>query len=68
MGAHALECDSVLVIDDSVTILKVVSTILERNGYAVTVARDGMEGFEKLAAEAPFDLVLLDFVMPRMNG
>lgn len=58
----------VLVIDDSITILKVVSIILAGNGYDVSVARDGSEGFEQLQAKGPFDLVLLDFVMPRMNG
>jgi CheY-like chemotaxis protein len=58
----------VLVIDDSITILKVVRTILERNGYDVAVARDGAEGFEELRDHGPFSVVLLDFVMPRMNG
>jgi len=58
----------VLVIDDSLTILKVVHTILHLNGYHVHTARDGEEGFARLLSEGPFDLVLLDFVMPRMNG
>lgn len=58
----------VLVIDDSLTILKVVSIILAGHGYDVSVARDGAEGFEQLRTRGPFDLVLLDFVMPRMNG
>jgi CheY-like chemotaxis protein len=58
----------VLVIDDSLTILKVVSIILSKHGYDVATARDGAEGFERLGEGAPFDLVLLDFVMPRMNG
>ncbi|MEM1029561.1 MAG: DUF4388 domain-containing protein [Myxococcota bacterium] len=58
----------VLVVDDSSTVLKVVHTILHLNGYHVHTARDGMEGFDVVAREGPFDLVLLDFVMPRMNG
>lgn len=58
----------VLVIDDSLTILKVVSIILSGHGYDVAIARDGAEGFEQLRDRGPFDLVLLDFVMPRMNG
>ncbi|MCA9622693.1 MAG: response regulator [Myxococcales bacterium] len=58
----------VLVIDDSQTILKVTRTILELNGYGVGVARDGQEGLEALQEQGPFDMVLLDFVMPRMNG
>jgi DNA-binding response OmpR family regulator len=58
----------VLVIDDSKTILKVVGTILSRSGYEPVLARDGMEGLERLKTQGPIDLVLLDFVMPRMNG
>jgi DNA-binding response OmpR family regulator len=58
----------VLVVDDSKTILKVVAAILSRNGYEPVLARDGVEGLERLKAQGPFDLVLLDFVMPRMNG
>jgi CheY-like chemotaxis protein len=58
----------VLVIDDSITILKVVGTILERHGYQVLVARDGREALEALRAVGSVDAILLDFVMPRMNG
>jgi DNA-binding response OmpR family regulator len=68
----------VLVVDDSPTIRKVVSAVLERNGFAATQASDGQAALEKLleAADAPshgdgatpIDLVLVDFVMPRMNG
>ncbi|MDI1443093.1 DUF4388 domain-containing protein [Polyangium sp. 6x1] len=58
----------VLVIDDSPTILKVVSAILARNGYEPTTARDGVAGLELIRKSPKFDLVLLDFVMPRMNG
>src|SRR5580704_5020005 len=59
----------ILVVDDSSTIRKVVSTILERNGYEALAAPDGMVALDALhKAEVPFDLVLLDFVMPKMNG
>lgn len=58
----------VLVIDDSRTILHVVGSILQRNGYEAVAARDGMEGLEALRSGGKFDLILLDFVMPRMNG
>ena len=69
-GSADSDSDSgrVLVIDDSPTILKVVRAILETKGYTVEVARDGTEGFARLHANGGFDLVLLDFVMPRMNG
>lgn len=58
----------VLVVDDSPTILKVVSAILARHGYEPFVARDGLAGIELIKKGPKFDLVLLDFVMPRMNG
>lgn len=58
----------VLVVDDSPTILKVVSAILARNGFEPTVARDGLAGIELIKKGPKYDLVLLDFVMPRMNG
>ena len=58
----------VLIVDDSPTILKVVSAILARHGYEPTPARDGLAGIELIKKGQKFDLVLLDFVMPRMNG
>lgn len=57
----------VLVVDDSPTILRVVGGLLARQGFEVDLARDGAAGLLKIR-EAAFDLVLLDFVMPRMNG
>jgi CheY-like chemotaxis protein len=59
--------ESVLVIDDSPTILKVVQLVLTKAGFLVTTATDGEEGIAKAAASRP-DLILLDFVMPKMNG
>jgi DNA-binding response OmpR family regulator len=70
----------VLVVDDSPTIRKVVSAVLERHGFEATQAGDGQEALEVLADSvqaasngdasdaAPIDLVLVDFVMPKMNG
>ncbi|MCB9555721.1 MAG: response regulator [Deltaproteobacteria bacterium] len=58
---------TVLVIDDSPTILKVVELVLTKAGFAVLTAADGDEGVE-LAKRCNPDLILLDFVMPRMNG
>lgn len=57
----------ILVVDDSPTIRKVVASILERRAYEAVTAEDGMDALKKLD-ESPIDLVLLDFVMPRMNG
>ncbi|HEX2882879.1 MAG TPA: DUF4388 domain-containing protein [Polyangiaceae bacterium] len=58
---------SVLVVDDSPTLRKVVATILERNQFSVLTAEDGVDALQKLD-QYEIDLVLLDFVMPRMNG
>jgi DNA-binding response OmpR family regulator len=59
----------ILVVDDSPTIRQVVATILERRGYDAEAAPDGQAAFDLLTeGGGKFDLVLLDFVMPRMNG
>jgi CheY-like chemotaxis protein len=58
----------ILVVDDSATIRKVVCAILERHGHTTAAAHDGAHALEVLADRGPFDLVLLDFVMPRVNG
>jgi len=57
----------VLVIDDSPTITKVVQLVLTKANYAVNTAADGEQGLAAVRAQRP-DLILLDFVMPRMNG
>lgn len=59
--------ETVLVIDDSPTILKVVQLVLTKAGFQVDTAADGESGLES-ARRAPPDLILLDFVMPKMNG
>jgi DNA-binding response OmpR family regulator len=58
---------SILVIDDSPTILKVVELVLTKAGYRVRTAPDGEDGIKKAMEERP-SLILLDFVMPRLNG
>jgi len=62
-----MSSESVLVIDDSPTILKVVQLVLTKAGFQVDTAKDGEAGLEA-ARSVPPDLILLDFVMPRMNG
>jgi DNA-binding response OmpR family regulator len=57
----------VLVIDDSPTITKVVQLVLTKAGYQVQTAADGEAGLAQVRAQRP-DVILLDFVMPRMNG
>ncbi|MCG3200636.1 MAG: Sensor histidine kinase RcsC [Gammaproteobacteria bacterium] len=57
----------VLVVDDSVTVRKVTTRLLERSGYRVTTAKDGVEALERMSEELPA-VVLLDIEMPRMDG
>ncbi|WER47902.1 hybrid sensor histidine kinase/response regulator [Cupriavidus sp. WKF15] len=57
----------VLVVDDSLTVRELERKLLAGRGYDVTVAVDGMDGWNVLRAE-PFDLVITDIDMPRMDG
>ena len=57
----------VMVTDDSVTVRKVTTRLLERNGYEVMTAKDGVDAVAKLEERRP-DLMLLDIEMPRMDG
>ncbi len=57
----------VLVVDDSLTVRRASQRLLERHGYAVALARDGLEALERLAERRPAAL-LLDIEMPRMDG
>lgn len=57
----------VLVVDDSVTVRKVTSRLLERNGMNVLTAKDGIDAMAVLEEHTP-DLMLLDIEMPRMDG
>jgi len=57
----------VLVVDDSLTVREVERRLLENSGYLVSVAVDGMDGWNTLQLEE-FDLVVSDVDMPRMNG
>lgn len=58
---------TVLVVDDSVTVRKVTSRFLERQGIKVLIAKDGIDAIEILQDTIP-NLILLDIEMPRMDG
>ena len=57
----------VMVVDDSITMRKVTTRVLERADFDVTTAKDGLDALEKLQDSVP-DLMLLDIEMPRMDG
>ncbi len=63
LGSNA----TILVVDDSVTVRKVTSRFLERQGFTVALAKDGIDAIEILQEMTP-DLMLLDIEMPRMDG
>jgi chemosensory pili system protein ChpA (sensor histidine kinase/response regulator) len=58
---------TIMVVDDSVTVRKVMTRFLEREGYNVVTAKDGVDALQLLQDELP-DLMLLDIEMPRMDG
>ena len=57
----------IMVVDDSITMRKVTTRVLERNDMEVVTAKDGLDAVEKLQDKVP-DIVLLDVEMPRMDG
>ncbi|MCI5144737.1 MAG: hybrid sensor histidine kinase/response regulator, partial [Candidatus Electrothrix sp. AR3] len=57
----------ILVVDDSISIRKVVSNFIVQQGWHPIAARNGIEALEKIRDKKP-DFVLLDVEMPRMNG
>ncbi|XOF34377.1 MAG: Hpt domain-containing protein [Candidatus Electrothrix sp. YB6] len=57
----------ILVVDDSISVRKVVSNVITQQGWLAVAARNGIEAVEKIREERPH-FVLLDVEMPRMNG
>ncbi len=59
--------DTILLVDDNLTNLKVLLDLLQAQGLAIAVARSGAEALERLLHLTP-DLILLDVLMPGLNG
>ena len=57
----------VLIADDEPNIVSALEYLLQRNGYEVSVARDGDEALERIEADPP-DVLLLDVMMPIRSG
>jgi twitching motility two-component system response regulator PilG len=60
-------CVKVMVIDDSKTIRRTAETLLKKEGFDVITATDGFEALSMIADHQP-DLILLDIMMPRLDG
>jgi chemosensory pili system protein ChpA (sensor histidine kinase/response regulator) len=57
----------VMIVDDSLTVRKITSRLLTREGFEVMTAKDGLDALQMLAERTP-DVILLDIEMPRMDG
>ena len=64
----ALKSKRVLVVDDDVRNIFALSSVLERHGMSVITAGTGHEAIEKVAEDPDIDLVLMDIMMPGMDG
>ena len=58
----------ILVADDDPAILRLVSTIIEKEGFSAVSARDGREAYKLLQADSDFTAAVLDVVMPHISG
>ncbi|MBU3695712.1 Hpt domain-containing protein [Dechloromonas sp.] len=63
----ATHLPTVMVVDDSLTVRKITSRLLAREGYQVVLAKDGVDALEQLIEARP-DVILSDIEMPRMDG
>ncbi len=59
--------EKILYADDDVEIQKLIKEILSKEGFEVTIAKDGQEAL-RLAKAEKFDLIMLDYLMPGMTG
>ena len=59
--------ERILIVDDNHSLVQVVARLLEKQGFEVFTAFDGVEALQKVQETRP-DLIILDIVMPRMDG
>ncbi len=63
----AIALKKILLVDDSRVVLRVEQILLSKGPYQLAMASDGVEGLERARADPP-DLILMDLMMPRMDG
>jgi type II secretory ATPase GspE/PulE/Tfp pilus assembly ATPase PilB-like protein/CheY-like chemotaxis protein len=66
-GAHGQPASKVLLVDDEDSLRKVMRDLLEREGYAVTEARDGVQALDQVDRVGP-DIIVLDLNLPGLDG
>lgn len=66
-AAEIADLPTVLIVDDSLSMRKFLSRLVEDGGYRTVTARDGMDAIQTLTRE-PVDVLLVDMEMPQMNG
>ena len=66
-GRPVVQAPLIMVVDDSITVRRVTQRLLQREGFRVSTAVDGLQALEKLQDELP-DVILSDIEMPRMDG
>ena len=64
---QAAQAPLIMVVDDSITVRRVTQRLLQREGFRVSTAADGLQALDKLQDELP-DVILSDIEMPRMDG
>ncbi len=62
-----MEANKILISEDSTSIREMLTVLFEEEGYTVISAEDGIEALNKARSERP-DLIVLDLMMPRMDG
>jgi two-component system chemotaxis response regulator CheY len=63
-----MEKKRILIVDDAATVRMYHRSILEKAGYEIDEAMNGIEALEKILATTPYDLYLVDINMPKMDG
>ena len=67
-GANAARQPTIMVVDDSVNVRRLLALTLEKQGYRVTQAKDGLDALEKLDAGLDINAIVCDIEMPRLDG
>jgi chemosensory pili system protein ChpA (sensor histidine kinase/response regulator) len=68
VGINSSKQPTIMVVDDSVNVRRLLALTLEKQGYRVTQAKDGLDALEKLNAGLDINAIVCDIEMPRLDG